>query len=199
MHRVLRPVVTGEQTARLRVHVLAVQPDERPLARRQPDRVQSVGADTELVELADGVRLQIDADAERLELRDGFEHAARHADLLQRQRDTESADAATGNEHGEIGHGLLSRVRASSEPAAACRRLAALRRKRRSRASVCCAWKPRQRCADAVGASISTTNRLFGSRTIATDSVEFPAGSSSGWPPADTTSPPNRSNAAIAS
>src|SRR5688500_13010330 len=115
MHRVLRPVVTGEQTARLRVHVLAVQPHERPLARRQPDRIQSVGADTELVELADRVRLQVDAYAERLELRDGFEHAARHADLLQRQRDTESADSATGDDYGEIGHGLFSKVGASPD------------------------------------------------------------------------------------
>src|SRR5512145_2451534 len=102
MHGVLRPAVTRELTARLRVHVLAVQPDERPLARREPDRVQSVGADTELVQLADGVRLQVDPHAERLELGDGFEHEARHADLVQREGDAESADSATGDEYGKI-------------------------------------------------------------------------------------------------
>jgi hypothetical protein len=39
---------------------------------------------------------------------------------------------------------------------------------------------------------MSTTNRLFGSRTIATLSVELPAGNASGLPPVDTTSPPKR-------
>ena len=49
MHSVLRPTVTGEKTARLGVHVLAVQSYERPLAGRQTDRVQLGRADTELV------------------------------------------------------------------------------------------------------------------------------------------------------
>ena len=64
MHGVLRPTVTGEETARLGVDVLAVQPDERPLARLQPDRVQLVGTDTELVQLAHRVGLQVDPYAE---------------------------------------------------------------------------------------------------------------------------------------
>src|SRR6185436_10453100 len=104
MHGVLRPPVPGQHTARLGVDVLTVQPDERPLARRQADRVQAVGTDVELVELPDGVGLQVDAYAERLQLANGFEDEARDADLLQGQRDAESADSATGNEYGQIGH-----------------------------------------------------------------------------------------------
>src|SRR5688500_15953903 len=104
MHRVLRPAVTGEQTARLGVHVLAVQSYERPLPRLQADSVQLAGTNPELVQLAHRVRLQVDPDAKRLQLGDGLEHEARHADLLQGERDTESADSATGNEYGQIGH-----------------------------------------------------------------------------------------------
>jgi hypothetical protein len=104
MHGVLRPPVPREQAARLRVHVLAVQTDERPLARLHADCVQVAGTDVELVELAHGVRLKVDADAERFQLRDGLEHDARHADLLQRESNAESADTATGNDHGQIGH-----------------------------------------------------------------------------------------------
>ena len=60
--------------------------------------------DVELVQLAHRVWLEVDSYAERLELGDGFEHEARHADLLQRESDAESADSATGNEYGQIGH-----------------------------------------------------------------------------------------------
>src|SRR5688572_22683154 len=37
MHGVLRPTVTGKETARLGVHILAVQSYERPLPRLQTD------------------------------------------------------------------------------------------------------------------------------------------------------------------
>ena len=104
MHRVLRPAVSREEAARLGVHVLAVQPDERPLPGLQPDRVELVGTQPKLVELAHRVRLEVDPHAERLQIRDGFEHQTRHADLLQGKGDAESADSATGDEYGQVGH-----------------------------------------------------------------------------------------------
>ena len=47
---------------------------------------------------------------------DGLEHEARHADLLQRERDAESADSATGDEYGQVGHqDSLSRASSADE------------------------------------------------------------------------------------
>ena len=40
MHRILRPVVAGEQPARLGIDVVAVEPDQRPFPRRQADAVE---------------------------------------------------------------------------------------------------------------------------------------------------------------
>jgi hypothetical protein len=47
--------------------------------------------------------LQIDADAERAHVAHRFEDDARHADLMQRERGREPADAAAGNDHAIIG------------------------------------------------------------------------------------------------
>ncbi len=104
VNRILRPPVAGGKAPGLGVHVIAVQPDECPLPGLQADRVELLGAEPELVELADGVRLKIDADAERLEPRDRLEHEARHADLMQGQRDAQAADSAARDDDGKQPH-----------------------------------------------------------------------------------------------
>ena len=98
MHRVLRPLVAGEQPARLGVDVVAVEPDQRPFLGRQAHAVEVGLREAEIVELAHGVGLQIDADAERAHLADRFEDDAGHADLVQRQRCRQPADAAAGDD-----------------------------------------------------------------------------------------------------
>ena len=76
----------------------------------------SVGTQPKLVQLAHGVRLKVDADAERLQIRDGFEHQTGHADLLQGEGDAEAADSATGDEYGQVGHqNSLSRAFSADE------------------------------------------------------------------------------------
>ena len=104
MHRVLRPVVAGEFSARLGIDVVAVEPDQRPFLCGQADLVEVRLGDAEVVKLAHGVRLQVDADAERAHLAHRFEDGARHADLMQRERGGEPADAAAGDDHAIIGH-----------------------------------------------------------------------------------------------
>ena len=104
MHGVLRPVVAGEQPARLGVDVVAVQPDQRPFLRGQADAVEVGLAEAEVVELAHGVGLQVDADAERAHLAHRLEHDAGHTDLVQRERGREPADAAARNKDWFVGH-----------------------------------------------------------------------------------------------
>ena len=105
VHRILRPLVAGAQAARLGVHLLAVQSDQHPFPGLQPDGVELLGPDPEFVELAHRVRLQVDAHPERLEVPHGFQHEARHADLMQGQSDTQSSNAAPGNEDRSMIHG----------------------------------------------------------------------------------------------
>ena len=61
-------------------------------------------SDAELLELPHRVRLEVDADAKRPEIGHGLEDDARHADLVQGEGDTESSDAAAGNEDGQSIH-----------------------------------------------------------------------------------------------
>jgi len=103
VHRVLRPAIAGQQAARLGVDVVAVAADKRPLTCLDADRVQQFAADAEVVELANGVRLQVDADTERLRIGDRLEHHARHADLVEREREAHAADAASGDQDGLLG------------------------------------------------------------------------------------------------
>ncbi|MNC84867.1 hypothetical protein D3C83_04350 [compost metagenome] len=63
-----------------------------------------LGRDADIVELPHGVRLQVDSQPERPEVPYGFEHDARDADLMQRQGDSQSADAAAGHEDRSICH-----------------------------------------------------------------------------------------------
>jgi hypothetical protein len=100
VHCVLRPAVAGEQAARLGVDVVAVAADQRPFAGLDADAVQHLAADAEVIELANGVGLQVDADAERLRIGDGLVHHARHADLVKRERESHAADAASGDQDG---------------------------------------------------------------------------------------------------
>jgi hypothetical protein len=55
--------------------------------------------DAEVIELADGVGLQVDANPQRLHLAHGLEYQARHADLVKRQSRCQPADPAAGNEN----------------------------------------------------------------------------------------------------
>ena len=57
-----------------------------------------VGAEAQLVQLAHGVGLQVDAHAERLERADRLQHEAGHADLVQGQREAQAADAGAGDQ-----------------------------------------------------------------------------------------------------
>ena len=56
------------------------------------------GLQAELGQLAHRVRQQVDADAEPPELRRALEHAARHADLVQAERERQPADAAADDD-----------------------------------------------------------------------------------------------------
>ena len=103
MHRVLRPVVAREFAARLRIDVVAVQSDQRPFARRKADPVEVGLGDAEVVEFAHGIGLQIDADAERAHVAHRFEDDTGHANLMERERSREPANAAAGNDHAVAG------------------------------------------------------------------------------------------------
>src|SRR5690606_40562416 len=93
--------------AGLGVHVVAVQANECPLARCDANGVERGRTETEFIELAHGIGLQVDADTERFHVCDGFEHAARHAYLVQRQCRGKAADTGPGNQD-RCGHFLSS-------------------------------------------------------------------------------------------
>ena len=62
--------------------------------------------DAEIVNLAHGVRLQVDADAERAHLAHRFEYDTRHADLVERKCGRQPANAAAGDDYLIIRHAL---------------------------------------------------------------------------------------------
>lgn len=100
VHRVLRPAVAGLQAAGFGVDLAAVAAHQRPFACLQADGVQHVVAEPQVVQLAHGIGLQVDADAQRLQLGHRFEHDAGHADLVQREGGGHAADTATGDQDG---------------------------------------------------------------------------------------------------
>ena len=104
VHGVLRPPVAGEQAPRFGIDVVPVQSDERPFFRLNADAIELLRADAEIIELTHSIRLQVDPDTERLQCRDRLEHDARHTDLFECQRDTQTTDAAAGNEGRKIRH-----------------------------------------------------------------------------------------------
>ena len=104
MRRILRPVIPRICTARLGIDFLPLTPDKSPFARLHPESVHIFCRKAEIHELADGVGLQIDAHAQRLQLGNLLDHNARHTDLLQGQRGGKPADPATGDNDTVIGH-----------------------------------------------------------------------------------------------
>lgn len=94
-----RPTVAGEQAARLGIDVVAIATHQRPFARLDADRVQQFRAQPQLVELAHGVGLQVDAHAQRLQLGHRLEDDAGHTDLVQRQRQRHAADPTSGDQY----------------------------------------------------------------------------------------------------
>ena len=104
MHGILRPVIAGDETARFRIDVVAVQAHQRPFLGGHADAVEVLFGEAEIVKFAHGIGLQIDADAERAHLARRFEHNAGHADPFERERRRQPADAAAGNEHEIVRH-----------------------------------------------------------------------------------------------
>ena len=107
VHRVLRPTITGLRAARLGIDVVSVEPDQRPFLRRQANLVEIGRADAEIVKLAHRIRLQVDADAERAHLAHRLEDDGAHADLMERERGGQPADAATGDKYRSVRHAAL--------------------------------------------------------------------------------------------
>ena len=73
MNRILRPVVASQDTSWLRIDVIAIEPNQRPLPCGQAHAIELLLGNAEIIEFAHGVGLQIDADAERAHFRHGFE------------------------------------------------------------------------------------------------------------------------------
>ena len=105
MHGILRPLVAGQQAARLGIDVVAVEPDQRPFLGGQTDAIEVGLRDAEVEELAHRIGLQVDADAQRAHVAHRLEDDAGHADLVQRQGRRQPADAAAGDEYGVVHYG----------------------------------------------------------------------------------------------
>jgi len=107
VHRILRPLVAGQQAARLGIHIMAVAAHQRPFPGLDADGVERGGVETQVVELAHGIGLQVDAHAQGLEFAHSLEHPAGHADLVQGERHGHAGNAATGDEdHILFVHGI---------------------------------------------------------------------------------------------
>ena len=104
MNRVLRPFVSGQAPTRLGIDVIAVESDQRPFLCRQAHAVEIVLGDAQINEFPHGIGLQIDADAERAHVPDGFEDDAGHADLVKRQGGRQATDAAAGDDYRIVLH-----------------------------------------------------------------------------------------------
>src|SRR5262249_4044725 len=103
MNRELRPFITGLQAARLAPDRLAALGEVGKFAGSHARGLELIEK-PELDQLANGVRQHVDTDAERLELSDALEDFGRYADLMQAERQRQSADSATCDENG---HGAL--------------------------------------------------------------------------------------------
>ena len=99
MHRVLGPPIPRGDATQLGIDVVAVQPHQGPLLGLHANPSQQLLPDAEVVELAHRVGLKVDPDAEGLQFADGLEHHTRDADLVKRQRNADSADPATRDQH----------------------------------------------------------------------------------------------------
>ena len=100
--RKLRPLVAGVPAARFLEDELAEAVVEAQLLRLDRERGE-LFLQAQLGQLAHAVRQQVDADAQRPDLRRRLEDVAGDAGLVQRQREREPADAAADDQH--LGHG----------------------------------------------------------------------------------------------
>src|SRR6195256_6859384 len=115
MDRKLRPFVTGLDAAGLAPDRLAVLGKIREFPGARAGRIERV-EQADFDQLTHGMRQQVDADAERLQFRDALEHFGGNADLVQAERQRQSADAAARDKNG---HDKASHERASSHGRAA--------------------------------------------------------------------------------
>ncbi len=93
MDRELRPGIAGREPACLSPDLLAPPRAVHERLGRDGAPAQVV-EQPERVELAHGVRQQVDADAERAHLAGGLEHVDLDTDLVEPERGREPADAA---------------------------------------------------------------------------------------------------------
>ena len=93
MDRQVRPLMSGRHPPRLAIDKLAVLGEERVVLRMAAARNQRV-LQPERAEFLDGVRTEVDADAERLDLRRRLEHpdAVRRAGGVDGERQRQSGD-----------------------------------------------------------------------------------------------------------
>ena len=68
------------------------------------DGIERFRAKTQFKELADGVGLNVDAQAERLYVGDRFKDDARYTDLMQRKCNAQAANACPGNQYWRCAH-----------------------------------------------------------------------------------------------
>ena len=80
------------------VDIVAIEAHEGPLPRLNPYGVEQGVIDPQIVELTDGVGLEVDADPQWARGVDSLEHAAGNAQLVQRQGGDQPANAATGDQ-----------------------------------------------------------------------------------------------------
>ena len=97
VHRILRIAVATVDSTWLTEQQLAVGVVVRDRGGRDGDLRQLV-AQSELIELADGVWQQVDADAQRPQVRGAFENGRIDAAGVQCQCGGQPADPATGNQ-----------------------------------------------------------------------------------------------------
>src|SRR5260221_14471055 len=99
MDRELRPLVTGLDAARLAPDRLAALGKVREFLGAHAGCIELV-VQAELDQLAHRVRQHVDADAERLQFGHALEYFGGNPDLMQAERQRQSADAAARNKYG---------------------------------------------------------------------------------------------------
>src|SRR5262245_29375992 len=103
MERVLRPRITGVVPARLIPDRLTVLRMKTERARQDRGLFERV-LEPERPQLLDRMRQQIDADAERADVVDGFEDARSDADAVQCERATQAREPGADDDHFEASH-----------------------------------------------------------------------------------------------
>ena len=98
MHRVLRPVVAGGPAPWFGPDLGAVDFGEEEFVRLDGNRRQFVG-EAQLDEFANRVRLEVDAQPERLEFGSSLIHPDRDVQLVARERNGEPGDPSTSDDH----------------------------------------------------------------------------------------------------